>query len=321
MTAALQLRRILHLLPRLADGEAHRMDDVLAEAGVDMGTLMRDIQLITERYDEPGGFVDGVQIHTDGSYIELFSSHFRRPMRVTVAELCALELGLAMLRAERPAEDGPAIERARERLHQTITRLPDDMADDGRHATTNVLHPGSLTLLRTALHGRHKVRLRYRKGGDADATERVVRPYSLVFAAGVWYLVAHCESGDGLRIFRIDRMEALQTLDHHYRIPGGFDTDALLRDDRLFIADRPRALVVRYSARVARWIAEREGRHPDPDGTLTVEHPLADTDWAVRHVLQYGPDAEVVEPADVRAEMVRRLTAMVGGDGGGPDVP
>jgi predicted DNA-binding transcriptional regulator YafY len=38
-----------------------------------------------------------------------------------------------------------------------------------------------------------------------------------------------------------------------------------------------------------------------------MEHPLADVHWGVRHVLQYGPDAEVLEPADVRTEVVRRL--------------
>ena len=69
-------------------------------------------------------------------------------------------------------------------------------------------------------------------------------------------------------------------------------------------------LRVRYSPKVARWIAEREGKPIDADGSLTLEHPLADTDWAVRHVLQYGPDAEVLEPAAVREEIVRRLEAL-----------
>jgi predicted DNA-binding transcriptional regulator YafY len=61
---------------------------------------------------------------------------------------------------------------------------------------------------------------------------------------------------------------------------------------------------------VARWIAEREGKSVEADGSLTLEHPLADTDWAVRHVLQYGPDAEVLEPAAVRQAIVRRLSAL-----------
>jgi len=69
---------------------------------------------------------------------------------------------------------------------------------------------------------------------------------------------------------------------------------------------------VRYSPRIARWIAEREGRELEPDGSLTMEHPLADIQWGVRHVLQYGPDAEVLEPADVRDELTRRLAGLVG---------
>jgi len=31
----------------------------------------------------------------------------------------------------------------------------------------------------------------------------------------------------------------------------------------------------------------------------------------VRHVLQYGPDAEVLEPSDVREEVARRVAALV----------
>ena len=64
---------------------------------------------------------------------------------------------------------------------------------------------------------------------------------------------------------------------------------------------------MRYSPRIARWIAEREGKELEKDGSLVVEHTLADTDWAVRHVLQYGPEAEVLAPPEVKAELVRRL--------------
>ena len=71
-------------------------------------------------------------------------------------------------------------------------------------------------------------------------------------------------------------------------------------------------LVVRYSPRVARWIAEREGKRVADDGCVVVEYPLADLRWAVRHVLQYGPDAEVLSPPRVRDEIRRRLQALTG---------
>ena len=71
-------------------------------------------------------------------------------------------------------------------------------------------------------------------------------------------------------------------------------------------------MLVHYSPRIARWIAEREGVELEADGSLTMEHPLADVQWGVRHVLQYGPDAEVLEPAEVREEVARRLATLVG---------
>ncbi len=62
-------------------------------------------------------------------------------------------------------------------------------------------------------------------------------------------------------------------------------------------------MTVRYSPRIARWVAEREGKPLDEDGSLTLEHPVADDSWAVRHVLQYGPDAELLEPAELREKV------------------
>jgi predicted DNA-binding transcriptional regulator YafY len=69
-------------------------------------------------------------------------------------------------------------------------------------------------------------------------------------------------------------------------------------------------MTVRYSPRIARWIAEREGRTLDQDGSITIEHPMADEHWAVRHVLQYGPEAEVLEPESLRDAVHERLVAM-----------
>ena len=85
-----------------------------------------------------------------------------------------------------------------------------------------------------------------------------------------------------------------------------------MREGRAFQSEEAGKLVIRYSPRIARWIADREGKSLAPDGSLTLEHPLADADWAVRHVLQYGPDADVIEPASVREAVVARLREIAG---------
>ncbi len=312
MSASDQLRRILHLIPALADGEPHRIQDLVYDVGVDRSLLLHDLESITERFDVPGGFVEGLQIFLDADTISIVPNHFLRPMRLTKGELCALELGLAMLKSERPLEEHRAINFARYRLEDVIAKLPDEeIAGDLRYATLSAAGDlEHLRRLRESLRQRRRVRLRYRKAAEETASLRIICPYAIVFAGGMWYAVARDERADSIRIFRLDRIETVEELEARYEAPEDGVVESILREGKAFQAAGTGTLRVRYSARIARWIAEREGKTVALDGTLVVEHPLADPEWAVRHLLQYGPEVEVLEPDGIREAIVRRLESM-----------
>ncbi len=312
-TAASQLRRILRVIPEIADGNEHDIDAVAKRAGVEKETLLSDLKSLADRHGAPGGFVEGMQIFIRPDTVEVMSDHFLRPMSLTIHELCALELGLAILRAERPPDETPAIERTRERLRDVIAKLPADHGDSPtRYAeiapTDGLVH---LDELRRALRDHQKARITYRRSGADEATTRVVRLYAIVPASGMWYAVAYCESSEGLRVFRMDRVEGAEALVETYEIPVDFSVRETLQQGRGLQVELPAVgMKVRYSPGIARWIGEREGVEPDTDGSITVDYPLADSDWGTRHVLQYGPDAEVLEPAELRADIERRLAEM-----------
>src|SRR5688500_17620978 len=319
-TAATRLRRMLLLIPQLGDGEDHNLDDLAQAVGSDRATVLRDLQTLVARADEPGGFVPGVNIYFTGEDVSLVSMPFRRPMRLTASELGALELGLAMLRAVRAPDERAEVSRALERLREVLVHVPADMVQIPLDAVATAQrvaslpspgNPNALAVVQTAMAARRKVQLSYRGGGNTEASQRTIRPYSLVVASGAWYVLAWCEVAEGTRSFRLDRIEAAQGLEEGYEIPATFSVDEHLNDRKVLRVGEPRRMRVRYSPRIARWIAEREGVEADEDGSLTMEHPLADVQWGVRHVLQYGPDAEVLEPADLRADVVRRLTGLV----------
>ena len=306
-TASAQLKRLLHLIPRVADGEEHTIAEIAGAVRMSPSELLHDLGAISERFDAPGGFVEGVSILIEQDTVCVNASHFHRPMRLTMPELCALELGLTMLRRERtPAEQGP-VDRALERLRRTITQVP--MLD--RHQGTRyaeLSEAGSaehLAILRAAVAGRHKVQFRYRAGGATESTTRTICPHSIVFVDSMWYVIA---TGDDetLRFFRLDRVEAVSPLEEEFER----DDDVARRvqeSGRAFESDTARRMTVRYSPRIARWVAEREGKALAEDGSLTLEHPVADESWAIRHVLQYGPDAELLAPAELRAMVATRL--------------
>jgi predicted DNA-binding transcriptional regulator YafY len=218
-----------------------------------------------------------------------------------------------MLRAERPPDERKAVNGALDRLRKAMVTLPSDAIAAGQREVSlpALSDPATLAAVKRALSERRKLRIRYHSGSKAEASDRTVQPYALVVASGHWYLLAHCESKGEVVSFRLDRMEDVEQLDAAYDIPTTFSVDEHLNDRKVLRTGGPAKMRVRYSPRIARWIAEREGLEPDADGSLTMDHPLLDVQWGVRHVLQYGPDAEVLEPHDVRAEVARRVEAFV----------
>jgi predicted DNA-binding transcriptional regulator YafY len=312
-TAAAQLRRLLHVIPRIADGQEHPIARLARIAGVeDNRQLIADLESLVDRFDMPGGFVEGVQVWIDSKTVSVVSDHFRRPMRLTMPELCALQLGLAVLRSERPPSEHAVFERTLERLRRIITVLPQNSAQEDIRAA-RLDGPGDRTQLaavRKALFTQHRIRIEYRGGNAHTSAWRTICPYGILFASGAWYVAAHCDSSDGLRFFRLDRIEATEPTNDPYTIPPEFTLDSLAGNGQVLDGTPITMMQVRYSARIARWIAERDGMTLESDGTLVVDHPVHDVEWAIRHVMQYGPDAEIITPPEMRTEMVRRLVAI-----------
>ncbi len=309
--AAAQLRRLLLAMPLIADGEEHRIEDVATRIGCDVVTLTKDLHSLAPRYDLPGGFVEDVQVYIGTGVVSANSQRLRRPMRLTMSELFAMDLGLAVLRTHRPADEHALLDSARRRLKDVLTRLRDDPMPDLLYNVSLGAFGSieSLADVREGLRTRTKLRIGYRKSGSAVTDERVVRPYALLSARGMMYLVAHCDRNDAIRIFRMDRLSQVTRLAEGFESVE-FDMDAVAHDGRVFQDGKHDLMLVRYSPHIARWIAERERRALSADGSLVLDHPLADHEWAVRHVLQYGADAEVLSPPSLRERLRDTLDAV-----------
>jgi predicted DNA-binding transcriptional regulator YafY len=70
----------------------------------------------------------------------------------------------------------------------------------------------TLQTLREAGQAHQKVKLRYRDASD-KMTDRTVRPLGCFYWGKVWTLAAWCESREGFRSFRLDRMARVQRLE------------------------------------------------------------------------------------------------------------
>jgi proteasome accessory factor C len=311
--ASVPFERLLLLAALLGDGEPQPIEALAARLGVSRETVLRDVSALTTRPadDDVAGFVDAVTMMNTGETLTVCSTHFQRPARLGPVELAAAELGLALVAQESPPAAQPTIAAAREQVAALASSLSREMRLAAlREATLGqVPEPAVLATIRVAMERRRCVRLAYRKADAAAAEAREVAPYALLYVSGGIYVAA--ETPEGLRLFRLDRVEGASLLERSFTVPDGFRAEALVTAGRAFTSEGPLPeLVVRFSPRVARWIAEREGRAPDADGSLTVRWPLGDETWAVHHLLQYGPEVTVLEPASVRAALRARLTTL-----------
>jgi proteasome accessory factor C len=176
--------------------------------------------------------------------------------------------------------------------------------------------PAHLAAARAALRSRRRMQIAYQRGDAEQPDDRTICPYALVAASGMFYIVAFCHRSEGLRIFRLDRVHEAAVTADRFDLPDDFSLDRVLREGKALSGGAVETMRVRYSPSIARWIAEREGAIIEADGSLTLTHPVADLSWAIRHVLQYGPDAEVLSPPRLRDAVRDRLASMAHAAGG-----
>jgi len=218
---------------------------------------------------------------------------FRRPLRLNREEGLALVLGLL------GTPDGRALA---QRLGRGLGADPDPGAAERSWAfspTPQERVARVLGVAREARDRRRKLDLTY-CGSAGEPTRRVIQVHQVVHAGGTWYLIAWCEHAGGPRHFRAERVLEIELLEETFTPRRDFP---LVRKpaDLLVGAEHPLATVA-FSPRIARWLRERyPDGHTAPDGRYLVRLPVADPHWLAREVLQYGAEAEVLEPQAMRA--------------------
>ncbi|OEV12191.1 helix-turn-helix transcriptional regulator [Streptomyces nanshensis] len=182
-----------------------------------------------------------------------------------------------------------------------------------------------LDTLGTAVFTDRRLRIDYRHGGARSVNTYTVDPYGLVAKAGTWYLVA---DRDGTaQLFRVDRVLEAAVTQEPVRRREGVELADAWEALRRQVEERPAHLRIRARVRGSRLELFRrivgpfvlDGRpepEPEPDEWVPVElaYPML---RAVRQLLQFGDDVEVLEPAAAREELVRAaasVTALYGAD-------
>jgi predicted DNA-binding transcriptional regulator YafY len=142
---------------------------------------------------------------------------------------------------------------------------------------------------------------RYREG--TRIVRRTLDPLGLVLKGGAWYLVAHRSAG--MRVYRVSRFVSVRVREDRFERPEDFDLAAYWEEwSRTFETSRPRVEVKLRASELALRHLPRDLQRGD--GVFTVG--FENLEEAFRELLKFGPDAEVLEPLELR----ERIAATAG---------
>ncbi len=174
-----------------------------------------------------------------------------------------------------------------------------------------------LPVLQQAVWQERQVRLVYQRG-DAPGVERQVSPLGLVAKGSVWYLVAQAD-GD-IRSYRVSRIQNVTCTDQPVQRPPGFDLAAYWAQSVAdFVANLPRYPTrVRIAPEALKWAqviwryakVEAVGE-PDADGWVEAEITFEVVEEAYSYLMSAGPLVEVLDPPELRAEIITLLRQAV----------
>ncbi|MGV9906210.1 helix-turn-helix transcriptional regulator [Streptomyces sp. NPDC003388] len=218
----------------------------------------------------------------------------------------ALGSALRKVMAALPAPHRPAAEVASRRVLVDATRWlsgPRQAAD--------------LEVLQDAVFSDRRLRLRYRHSGDQEPSTYTVDPYGLVAKAGVWYLVADRRGAP--RLFRADRVRSARLLDDPVRRRPGVELADAWEVLRRQVEDRP-GDGVDVTVRVRRERLDMFRRMAAAQLTEVCDDDGA-SDWvtarltypvlrAVRQLLGFSDQVELVGPPEARAELLRAVRSV-----------
>lgn len=314
MTAAAdRLPRLLALVPYLLARPGIRLGTVAEDFGVDPDQLRDDLNLLwvcgLPGYG-PGDLID-LAWEEDDTLTVTHDAGIRRPLRLTTDEALALIVALRTLADLPGLEGGDAISRALTKLEDAAGSAA---AGSGRVTVRMEAEEATLAGVRRALDDHRALHLTYYTAGRDETTERTVDPMRLVLVEGRSYLEAWCRRAEGVRLFRLDRIDAWQVLQELASPPR--HVQPLDVRGGVFRPAPDHELVVLRLAPAARWVADfypTESVAEHPDGALEVRLRAADRSWVRRLVLGLGAAVVVLEPeslaSDVRAVARAALAA------------
>lgn len=225
-----------------------------------------------------------------------------------LGQITGTEIALLSLAAE--AWRGAALDDA---AHSALTKLRSMGVESDLDAIPSIAPrlntpPGDFQSITTAISERRTISFAY-LSPTLRSEDRTVAPFAIATRESHWYLAGIDLAKDALRTFRLDRIDGDVTInksDDGYEIPAGFDVFASL--DSQHDAHTATIDIRKGKAHLLRNTAITSIDKGEWD-RVTVNY--FDTQRFIDLILWHGDDALVIQPSELRGEIIAALEKIV----------
>jgi len=289
--------------------------DIAERFGVTVRTIYRDLQTLQDDM--------GVPISEEGSKRSIAEGYFLPPIQFSLPE--ALNIFLAarlMLNYAHRYDPNTAStffklnsivpSPLREQIQKTtdwMHKLPKDEK-----------HLRILATLAEAWVSQHKVKIAYRALEAEKVTERLIEPYFIEPAAAGHssYVIAYCHRTKSQRTFKIGRIKTIEATSESYTIPPDFDANEFLGSSwGISVYGEVKTIKLKIVDPEIIRIMEETIWHPSQvvekqrDGSVIMTLKVTDTIELYSWILGWGEKVEVLEPPELREDIIETAKAML----------
>ncbi|WP_127585636.1 helix-turn-helix transcriptional regulator [Paenibacillus koleovorans] len=303
--------RLYHIINAIQAQPGISAADLAFKCEVDVRTIYRDLRLLDS--------IAPITNEGKGTGYRFIGKFFMHPLNFTEQEALAFSLLPSVVDEDKLP---PGFQTAYDKVMATHT-IDKTRNSSMLESITNIIQMGTPAyrkesrnflqpIIRAILEQKTILTL-YRTQSRNETSEREIAPYYLVPREQRFYLIGYCYLKKDIRTFRISRFLAVELTTRIFD-KGDFSIKRYLRNTwSIEQGAREITFKVRFSKEVARNIKEEElFVHPRikdlKDGSMLFEVTVNNEKEFIRWILQYGPEAEILEPVSVRNLLRDQIT-------------
>ena len=303
------LERIYSFHSQVQSGRFPNANNLAEEFEVSPATAHRDIAYLRDRLLAPLKFDQ----RRNGYFYD--EDNFRLPFEDSPRIVLFLGV-LSSMAAETGLESLPELQRLQQKLSSMVVGNRGHI-EDLLHCEWVEVQSVDRTIFATvitALLEGKQLDIQY--GASQQKPTRRVEPLKLVHYQGRWYLLAWCRLRQEKRLFHLARIQQIATtrepIEHHLEAENDYLTAAFG-----IFKGKPRfTATIALTGRTAETVREQHW-HPDQriEQTKTgilLHLPVAEDRELIMKVLQFGDEAEVIAPRQLREKIKDKIVRMVG---------